>query len=125
MRKNLKLIAFAIGVCAVSALNVKVMLNAEHADDLAMTTLAAIGEGNPGESGEGGEGGSGEDNPFDWGELDEFTITCNKGGSGKCYQKRVETIGLNKCRVSCKATGDPKDSCSSFWMSFIDYCINN
>mgnify|MGYP006972016249 CR=1 FL=1 len=45
--------------CAVSALNVKVVLDTEHSGDLALTSLAAIGEGN---SGEGGEGGGGDDN---------------------------------------------------------------
>ena len=64
MKKNLKLIVFTVVLCAVSALNVKVVLDTEHSGDLAMTSLAAIGEGNSGESkpGEGnsGEGGSGE-----------------------------------------------------------------
>lgn len=59
MKKNLKLIVFAVVLCAVSALNVKVVLDTEHSGDLALTSLAAIGEGN---SGEGGEGGGGDDN---------------------------------------------------------------
>ncbi|WP_330941829.1 hypothetical protein [Bacteroides sp. MSB163] len=58
MKKNLKLIVFAVVLCAVSALNVKVVLDTEHSGDLALTSLAAIGEGN---SGEGGEGGGGDD----------------------------------------------------------------
>ncbi len=46
MKKNLKLIVFAIVLCAVSALNVKIMLDTEYSSDLLMTSLAAIGEGN-------------------------------------------------------------------------------
>lgn len=61
MKKNLKLIVFAVVLCAVSALNVKVVLDTEHSGDLALTSLAAIGEGNSGEGGEGGEGGGGDD----------------------------------------------------------------
>ena len=45
MKKNLKLIVFTAVLCAVSALNVKVVLDIEHFSDLAMTSLAAIGEG--------------------------------------------------------------------------------
>lgn len=56
MKKNLKLIVFAVVLCAVSALNVKVVLDTEHSGDLALTSLAAIGEGNSGEGGEGGGG---------------------------------------------------------------------
>ena len=59
MKKSLKLIVFTVVLCAVSALNVKVVLDTEHSSDLAMTSLAAIGEGNSGEGGS-GEGGSGE-----------------------------------------------------------------
>lgn len=37
MKKNLETVAFAIIVCAVSALNVKVMLNTEHVGDNSCT----------------------------------------------------------------------------------------
>ncbi|SHI32219.1 hypothetical protein [Bacteroides stercorirosoris] len=57
MKKNLKLIVFTVVLCAVSALNVKVVLDTEHSSDLAMTSLAAIGEGGSGEGGS-GEGGN-------------------------------------------------------------------
>lgn len=56
MKKNLKLIVFAIVLCAVSVLNVKVMLNTEHSSDLLMTSLSAISKGYSGD-GESGSGG--------------------------------------------------------------------
>lgn len=65
MKKNLKLIVFTVVLCAVSALNVKVVLDTEHSSDLAMTSLAAIGEGGSGEGtseGNSGEGGGQESN---------------------------------------------------------------
>lgn len=89
MKKNLKLIVFTVVLCAVSALNVKVVLDTEHSSDLAMTSLAAIGEGNSGESkpgegnsGEGGssEGGSGEGGGIsDWWNRKDYvcvSVTC-------------------------------------------------
>lgn len=81
MKKNLKLIVFTAVLCAVSALNVKVVLDTEHSGDLAMTSLAAIGEGNSGESkpGEGGssEGGSGEGGGIvDWWNRKDYD--CQK-----------------------------------------------
>lgn len=39
MKKNLKLIVFTAVLCAVSALNVKVVLDTKHSSDLAMTSL--------------------------------------------------------------------------------------
>ncbi len=53
MKKNLKLIVFAIVLCAVSVLNVKVMLNTEHSSDLLMTSLASMGQSNSTEEGGG------------------------------------------------------------------------
>lgn len=73
MKKNLKWVAFVVAVSAVSALNVKVMLSTNHADDLAMTSLAAIGESGAWEWGESGEG---------WGEIGEG----NQGGPQIWYQ---------------------------------------
>lgn len=60
MKKNLKLISFMMVLCTVSVLNVKAVLSTEHSSDLLMTSLAAIGEGNPSEGGESDTGGSGE-----------------------------------------------------------------
>jgi hypothetical protein len=79
MKKNLKLIVFTAVLCAVSALNVKVVLDIEHFSDLAMTSLAAIGEGNSGEGGS-GEGGSGES-----GGGQE----SNNHGSGKFFYEHL------------------------------------
>lgn len=57
MKKNLKLTVFMVVLCAVSALNVKVVLDTDHSSDLAMTSLAAISQSRSGE-GSSGEGGS-------------------------------------------------------------------
>lgn len=78
MKKNLKLIVFTVVLCAVSALNVKVVLDTEHSSDLAMTSLAAIGEGGSGEGGSGegnsGEGGSGEGGGISgWWDRKDYT----------------------------------------------------
>lgn len=81
MKKKLKLIVFTIVLCAISALNVKVMLSTEHSSDLLMTSLAAIGEGNPSEGGEGNKGESGESGGNDswWNRKDYICkeVTCN------------------------------------------------
>ena len=79
MKKNLKLIVFTVVLCAVSALNVKVVLDTEHSSDLAMTSLAAIGEGNSGEGGS-GEGGSGESSGGQ---------ESNNHGSGKFFYEHL------------------------------------
>lgn len=79
MKKNLKLIVFTVVLCAVSALNVKVVLDTEHSGDLAMTSLAAIGEGNSGEGGS-GEGGSGESSGGQ---------ESNNHGSGKFFYEHL------------------------------------
>ena len=49
MKKNLKLIVFTIVLCAVSILNVKVMLDIDYSNDLLMTSLVSVsrGEGDP------------------------------------------------------------------------------
>ena len=39
MKKNLKLIVFTIVLCAVSILNVKVMLDIDYSNDLLMTSF--------------------------------------------------------------------------------------
>ena len=90
MKKNLKLIVFTVVLCAVSALNVKVVLDTEHSGDLAMTSLAAIGEGNSGEgnSGEGGSGGSGEGGEHGGGGNDY----------GPCGTNTTGDVSMQDCR---------------------------
>lgn len=70
MKKNLKLYVFAGIVCAVSVLNVTIMLNTERASDTSMTSLAAIGEGEPGENDE--------------------KIESNNKGKGKYFYKHLQ-----------------------------------
>lgn len=74
MKKNLKLIVFTVVLCAVSALNVKVVLDTEHSSDLAMTSLAVIGEGGSSEGGS-GEGG-GIAGWWDRKDYDCVSVTC-------------------------------------------------
>lgn len=107
--KKIKMIMFAVVVIAIAALNAKTVLNSNCSYDLNTTTITAI---------------SGEDDPIDGGEIGGGEITCSTGGSGKCYEKKVENVDLHRCHVYCKASGRPKDYCSSFWMDVIDYCIN-
>lgn len=45
MKKNLKLIVFTIVLCAVSILNVKVMLDIDYSNDLLMTSLVSVSRG--------------------------------------------------------------------------------
>ena len=45
MKKKLNIIAFAIVVCVVSTLNVKIALNTNVLCDLAMTSINALGSG--------------------------------------------------------------------------------
>ena len=45
MKKKLNIIAFAIVVCVVSTLNVKIALNTNVLCDLAMTSINAMGSG--------------------------------------------------------------------------------
>lgn len=111
MKKNLKLIVFTVVLCAVSALNVKVVLDTEHSGDLAMTSLAAIGEGNSGESkpGEGnsGEGGSGEGGSggISWNCTTITTdVYCQTGHCQSCGREHIvskwETKDCNRGALS-------------------------
>ena len=107
MKKNLKLIVFTVVLCAVSALNVKVVLDTEHSSDLAMTSLAAIGEGNSGEGGSSEGGGI-----IDWWDRKDYTcisVTC------ECITHRYKSTyaeykGDGKGDVAymwnCKGCGD-------------------
>lgn len=80
MKKNLKLIVFTVVLCAVSALNVKVVLDTEHSGDLAMTSLAAIGEGGS------GEGGSGEDGKFPSDPFPDSGRNANRKVTSNYYE---------------------------------------
>lgn len=96
-----------IVVCAVSALNVKVMLNSEHAEDMATTTLAAIGEGTPGESGESGESGGGDSGPcrttmagsIEWQDCDGLSMIARQTVNYKCAGK-----GSGTCKEGTEYT---------------------
>lgn len=63
MRKNLKLAVFSVVLCAVSALNVKMMLDTEHFGDLSLISLAAIGEGGSSEGSSGENSGDNNQTP--------------------------------------------------------------
>ena len=100
MKKNLKLIVFTVVLCAVSALNVKVVLDTEHSSDLAMTSLAAIGEGNSGE-GNSGEGSGG----ISWNCTTITTdVYCQTGHCQSCGREHIvskwETKDCNRGALS-------------------------
>lgn len=105
MKKNLKLIVFTVVLCAVSALNVKVVLDTEHSSDLAMTSLAAIGEGNSGE-GNSGEGNSGEGSGgISWNCTTITTdVYCQTGHCQSCGREHIvskwETKDCNRGALS-------------------------
>lgn len=105
MKKNLKLIVFTVVLCAVSALNVKVVLDTEHSSDLAMTSLAAIGEGNSGEGGN-GEGNSGEGSGgISWNCTTITTdVYCQTGHCQSCGREHIvskwETKDCNRGALS-------------------------
>lgn len=100
MKKNLKLIVFTVVLCAVSALNVKVVLDTEHSSDLAMTSLAAIGEGGNGE-GNSGEGSGG----ISWNCTTITTdVYCQTGHCQSCGREHIvskwETKDCNRGALS-------------------------
>ena len=59
---------------------------------------------------------------FDGGELPEVSITCDTGGSGTCYEYRVDRIDSNYCKTYCEESGNPDDYCSSFIIGLIELC---
>lgn len=65
-----------------------------------------------------------DDDIMDGGEIGGGGITCNTGGSGKCYEPRVEHVYGEHCSFRCRATGDPDDYCNAILMGIIDFCTN-
>lgn len=110
-------IAFVAVIAALAAFNAKMSLDAMETKNADMTTLVAIG----GEF----DNGEGDGEIIDGGELPGGGITCDTGGSGKCYQPYVETNhGDGYCTFDCMATGDKDDYCSSFFMGLLELCVN-
>ncbi len=106
----MKIVMFAVVVIAITALNVRTVLNSDRSYDMNTSTIEAI---------------SGEDDPIDGGEIGDVEITCSKsGGSGKCYAKRTEVKGNGYCRFFCQWRGGTLDYCSSFWMGVLELCVN-
>lgn len=64
------------------------------------------------------------DDIIDGGEISGGGITCDTGGSGKCYEPRVEHVYGEHCSFRCRATGDPDDYCNAILMGIIDFCTN-
>lgn len=110
-------IAFVAVIAALAAFNAKMSLDAMETKNADMTTLVAIG----GEF----DNGEGDGEIIDGGELPGGGITCDTGGSGTCYAKRVTVIaGTDYCKFYCEATGNPDDYCNSFWQGLIEFCVN-
>ncbi|MBV3634990.1 hypothetical protein KSY15_02320 [Bacteroides cellulosilyticus] len=100
---------FAVVVIAITALNVRTVLSSDRSYDVNTSTIEAI---------------SGEDDPIDGGEIGGVTITCDTGGSGRCYIRNTIRQDNQYCRVFCGATGNTGDYCSAFWSNVIDFCSN-
>lgn len=56
------------------------------------------------------------------GTLPDVTITCDTGGSGRCYALRVEEGLYGACRFYCTFTGDQNNSCSQLWVDIVNFC---
>ena len=103
MKKKLNIIAFAIVVCVVSTLNVKIALNTNVLCDLAMTSINALG--------------SGEDS-MDVGENDFPTDPFPDSSS-----TAAEKVTRNKTRIteiSCPGSGEVKCT-NGFYCSNPEY----
>ena len=62
------------------------------------------------------------DEIVDGGVIPGVGITCDTGGSGKCYIMRYQEGLADKCYFFCKATGNPNDYCSSFYVGLVNFC---
>ena len=115
MKRKLFIWFTSVIAIAIATFNANLALQASEAD-LPKIILASYGM--DGEIDD--EVGGGD---FDGGELPEISITCDTGGSGTCYESKMETIGFY-CHYYCDETGDPNDYCSSFLMNLYEYCVN-
>lgn len=93
LKQNMKAIVFSVAVCAVSVLNVQIMLDSEHPGDMAATTLAAVGEGGSGESGESGQ-------------ICSHTVTTSESEQD-CYGKKMRA----RITIDFKCTGQGFGAC--------------
>lgn len=62
------------------------------------------------------------DDTIDGGELEGGGITCDRGGSGKCYKVSYWEGLYGVCYFYCQVTGDPDNYCSSFYVNFVNFC---
>lgn len=126
MKKKCRLFAFLIALFAVTAINLRTVLNTNQGYDLSMTSIEAIsGEGGGNGDSSGGIDGENDEDIGGEVELPDVNIVCNAGGSGKCFIARAIYIEeLGKCRLSCVGTGDPDDYCNGFLVGLLDFCSN-
>lgn len=112
MTSKSKFFVFMITLFIVAVINVRTVLNSNYSYDLAITSIEAISSGN----------GDNDENIDGEVELPEFGVTCDKGKSGRCYKMGYMEGLYGVCYFFCKATGDPKDYCSSLYVDFVNLC---
>lgn len=123
MKKKCRLFAFLIALFAVTAINLRTVLNTNQGYDLSMTSIEAISgeEGGNGNSSGGIDGENDEDIGGEV-ELPDVIIECGTGGSGKCYDMKYIEGMMGVCYFYCTSTGDPDDYCSSFYVDLVNFC---
>ncbi len=61
-----------------------------------------------------------EDDPI---VIPPVVISCDGGGSGKCYGSYLFKASNGTCYAVCIFTGDMKDHCSAYCANLINICI--
>ncbi|KAA6329122.1 hypothetical protein EZS27_022048 [termite gut metagenome] len=54
---------------------------------------------------------------YDGGTLPEVVISCNTGGSGRCYYVHAEEGLFGVCHFDCSFNGSMQSYCSSCWIN--------
>jgi len=62
------------------------------------------------------------DDEYNGGELPEVVISCDTGGSGKCYELWVEEGLFGACRFYCQFTGVTYSNCNQWCVLFFNFC---
>lgn len=94
MVKQIQIVAFAIIVIAVTALNVNTVLDSNRSYDLNMTTIAAISGGEDGgDSGEGGDVGGESGGDITWScSTQSSFVDVQKGFCMSCNNEHIISI---------------------------------
>jgi len=87
MKKKIFLGIFALVIVAVATFNVG-LGSKNSVSDIMLSKIEALAN-----------------DEYGGGELPEVVITCDTGGSGKCYAMRVEEGLYGVCRFYCEFSG--------------------